>query len=135
MGSSCERQCRGFWPPIIPAPFSNILCFPPPNGQCPPQRLCLPPPPLTPGVQYPPSPPPLLLPSSPPPQSRLPRRCPSPTLVLLSSSDEEAEGEGETGKEVPSKGEAARSNASAREKANEQHVISNSDLPSELTGG
>ena len=44
--SSCERQCRGFWPPLIPTPqrISNILGFPAPNGQYPPQRLFHPPP-------------------------------------------------------------------------------------------
>ena len=84
---STERLCRGFWPPyaansrpgsILP----NLSFASPPTSQ----RF---------SVQFPPSPPPLLLPPSPPShESRLPRRCPSPTLVLLSSSDDESEKEG-----------------------------------------
>ena len=106
-----ERQGRWFWPPLLPS-------LPP--HRTPPNLGPPPPPPLTPSGQCPPSPPPLLLP---PPttssESRLPRLCPSssPTLVLLSSSDEELE---DDKTETPSK---------------EGQTRSNPELPSELTGG
>jgi len=156
--NSSERQCRGFWPPLLPLPppppprrISRSLGLPPtpplmPDVRCPPRRPLpcqgLPSPPLLPGVQCPPSPPPLLLPSPPltSSESRLPRRCPSPTLVLLSSSDEEVEDEGKKGNEAPSKEENTRSNSDEGEKgkeapSKEQQPRSISELPSELAGG
>ena len=149
-----ERQCRGFWPPLLPPPpprISPSLGLPPtpplmPNVHCPPRRPLpcqgFPPPPLTLGVQCPPSPPPLLLPSPPSTssESRLPRRCPSPTLVLLSSSDEEVEDEGEKSKEAPSREQNTRSNSDEGEQgkgapSKGDQARSNSEPPSELTGG
>ena len=91
---STERLCRGFWPPYVANSRSGSIL---PN-------LCFAAPPFQrPSVQFPPSPPPLLLPpsSSPSQESRLPRRCPSPTLVLLSSSDDEAEEGEREGREKP----------------------------------
>ena len=91
---STERLCRGFWPPYVANSRSgsilpNLSFASPPTSQ----RF---------SVQFPPSPPPLLLPPSPPShESRLPRRCPSPTLVLLSSSDDEAEEGEREGREKP----------------------------------
>ena len=153
-----ERQCRGFWPPLLPPPpprrISPGLGLPPPpplmpNVQSCPARSFLPrqglsPPPSTLGVQCPPSPPPLLLPSPLPAatssESRLPRRCPSPTLVMLSSSDEEVEDEGEKSEEALSKDEQARSKSNEGERikeapSKEEGANSNLEIPSELTGG
>ena len=90
---STERLCRGFWPPYVANSRSGSI-LPTLGFASPPLQRS--------SVQFPPSPPPLLLPPSPPSQeSRLPRRCPSPTLVLLSSSDDEAEEGEREGREKP----------------------------------
>ena len=90
---STERLCRGFWPPYVANSRSGSI-LPNLGFAAPPLQRS--------SVQFPPSPPPLLLPPSPTSQeSRLPRRCPSPTLVLLSSSDDEAEEGEREGREKP----------------------------------
>ena len=90
--TSTERLCRGFWPPYVANSRSGSI-LPNLGFAAPPLQRS--------SVQFPPSPPPLLLPPSPPSQeSRLPRRCPSPSLVLLSSSDEEGESEGREKPEI-----------------------------------
>ena len=87
------RLCRGFWPPYVANSRSGSI-LPNLGFASPPLQRS--------SVQFPPSPPPLLLPPSPTSQeSRLPRRCPSPTLVLLSSSDDEAEEGEREGREKP----------------------------------
>ena len=88
------RLCRGFWPPYVANSRSGSI-LPNLGFASPPLQRS--------SVQFPPSPPPLLLPPSSPPgqESRLPRRCPSPTLVLLSSSDDEAEEGEREGREKP----------------------------------
>ena len=90
---STKRLCRGFWPPYAANSRSGSI-LPNLGFASPPLQRS--------SVQFPPSPPPLLLPPSPPShESRLPRRCPSPTLVLLSSSDDEAEEGEREGREKP----------------------------------
>ena len=110
---STERLCRGFWPPYVANSRSGSI-LPTLGFASPPLQRS--------SVQFPPSPPPLLLPpsSSPSQESRLPRRCPSPTLVLLSSSDDEAEDGENEGSEKPLMEEDRRSHP---------------ELPAELTEG